>query len=64
MAVVEAHDLRRVYRTHTGTLRRRVKEIEAVRGVSFEIQKGELFGLLGPNGAGKTTKLKLLVQLV
>ena len=41
MAVVEAHDLRRVYRTHTGTLRRRVKEIEAVRGVSFEIQKGD-----------------------
>ena len=64
MAVVEAHDLRRVYRTHTGTLRRRVKEIEAVRGVSFEIQKGELFGLLGPNGAGKTTTIKMLITLL
>src|SRR5437868_10238726 len=64
MAVVEAHDLRRVYRTHTGTLRRRVKEIEAVKGVSFEIQKGELFGLLGPNGAGKTTTIKMLITLL
>ncbi len=64
MAVVEAQDLHRTYRTHTGTLRRRVKEIEAVRGVSFEIQKGELFGLLGPNGAGKTTTIKMLITLL
>src|SRR5580765_8384244 len=64
MAVVEAHDLRRVYRTHTGTIRRRVKEIEAVKGVSFEIEKGELFGLLGPNGAGKTTTIKMLITLL
>jgi ABC-2 type transport system ATP-binding protein len=64
MAVVEAHDLKRTYRTHTGTLRRRVKEIEAVRGVSFEIAKGELFGLLGPNGAGKTTTIKMLITLL
>jgi ABC-2 type transport system ATP-binding protein len=64
MAVVEAHDLRRVYKTHTGTIRRRVKEIEAVRGVSFQIDKGELFGLLGPNGAGKTTTIKMLITLL
>src|SRR5881394_1714010 len=64
MAVVEARDLHRVYKTHTGTLRRRVKEIEAVRGVSFEIEKGELFGLLGPNGAGKTTTIKMLITLL
>ena len=64
MAVIEAHDLRRVYKTHTGTIRRRVKEIEAVRGVSFEIGKGELFGLLGPNGAGKTTTIKMLITLL
>jgi ABC-2 type transport system ATP-binding protein len=64
MAVVEAHDLRRVYKTHTGTIRRRVKEIEAVKGVSFEIEKGELFGLLGPNGAGKTTTIKMLITLL
>jgi ABC-2 type transport system ATP-binding protein len=64
MAVVEAHDLRRVYKTHTGTIRRRVKQIEAVRGVSFQIEKGELFGLLGPNGAGKTTTIKMLITLL
>ena len=64
MAVVEAQDLRRTYRTHTGTIRRRSKEIEAVRGVSFEIEKGELFGLLGPNGAGKTTTIKMLITLL
>ena len=64
MAVVEARDLRRVYKTHTGTIRRRVKEIEAVRGVSFQIEKGELFGLLGPNGAGKTTTIKMLITLL
>ena len=64
MAVVEAQDLHRTYRTHTGTIRRRVKEIEAVRGVSFEIEKGELFGLLGPNGAGKTTTIKMLITLL
>src|SRR5689334_884634 len=64
MPVVEASDLRRVYKTHTGTIRRRVKEIEAVKGVSFEIQKGELFGLLGPNGAGKTTTIKMLITLL
>src|SRR6476646_3618997 len=64
MAVVEARDLHRVYKTHTGTIRRRVKEIEAVKGVSFEIEKGELFGLLGPNGAGKTTTIKMLITLL
>jgi ABC-2 type transport system ATP-binding protein len=64
MAVVEAQDLHRTYRTHTGTIRRRAKEIEAVKGVSFEIQQGELFGLLGPNGAGKTTTIKMLITLL
>jgi ABC-2 type transport system ATP-binding protein len=64
MAVVEAQDLHRTYRTHTGTIRRRVKEIEAVKGVSFQIEKGELFGLLGPNGAGKTTTIKMLITLL
>jgi ABC-2 type transport system ATP-binding protein len=64
MAVVEAHDLHRTYRTSTGVLRRQWKSIEAVRGVSFEIAEGELFGLLGPNGAGKTTTIKMLITLL
>src|SRR2546430_12477973 len=64
MRVVEAEDLRRTYRTTTGTFRRRGLDVEAVRGVSFEIGEGELFGLLGPNGAGKTTTIKMLITLL
>src|SRR5207244_12209392 len=41
VGVVEAVDLRRTYRTSTGTFRRRELEVEAVRGVSFEIREGE-----------------------
>jgi ABC-2 type transport system ATP-binding protein len=37
--------------------------VEALRGVSFEVQEGELFGLLGPNGAGKTTTVEILEGL-
>ncbi len=44
-------------------LRKRYGDLEALRGVSFEIQKGEVFGLLGPNGAGKTTTIEILEGL-
>src|ERR671923_1329770 len=64
MPVVEAVDLHRTYRTSTGVLRRKWMNVEAVRGVSFEIEQGELFGLLGPNGAGKTTTIKMLITLL
>jgi ABC-2 type transport system ATP-binding protein len=64
MAVVEARDLYRTYRTSTGVLRRKWMDVEAVRGVSFGIDQGELFGLLGPNGAGKTTTIKMLITLL
>src|SRR5688572_30813230 len=64
MAVIEADALRRTYRTSTGIFRRRAIDVEAVRGVSFEVGKGELFGLLGPNGAGKTTTIKMLITLL
>jgi ABC-2 type transport system ATP-binding protein len=39
-------------------------EVEAVRGVSFEVARGEVFGFLGPNGAGKTTTINMLCTLV
>jgi ABC-2 type transport system ATP-binding protein len=64
VAAIEAEELRRTYRTHTGTVRRKAKDVEAVRGVSFAIEPGELFGLLGPNGAGKTTTIKMLITLL
>src|SRR5215203_5228577 len=64
MSVVEAIDLHRTYRTSTGTIRRKWIDVEAVRGVSFGIEQGELFGLLGPNGAGKTTTIKMLITLL
>jgi ABC-2 type transport system ATP-binding protein len=49
VAAVEVHGLRKSY-----------DGIEAVRGIEFEIQAGEVFGLLGPNGAGKTTTVEIL----
>jgi len=38
--------------------------LQAVRGISFEVAEGEVFGLLGPNGAGKSTTIKMLVTLL
>src|SRR6187455_3601320 len=36
---------------------------EAVKGISFDVHEGEIFGLLGPNGAGKTTTLEIIETL-
>jgi ABC-2 type transport system ATP-binding protein len=41
-------------------LRKSYGQVEAVRGISFEVQRGEVFGLLGPNGAGKTSTVEIL----
>jgi len=38
-------------------------DFEAVKGISFEVYDGEIFGLLGPNGAGKTTTLEVIETL-
>ncbi len=40
------------------------KRVQAVRGLSLEVQPGEIFGFLGPNGAGKTTTIKVLNGLI
>ena len=45
-------------------VRRRTRAVEAVAGVSFTIEHGEVVGFLGPNGAGKTTTLKMLSGLL
>ena len=41
-------------------LRKAYDGVEAVRGIEFEVETGEIFGLLGPNGAGKTTTVEVL----
>jgi ABC-type multidrug transport system ATPase subunit len=64
VSILEARELRRSFTTTTGVLRRQRKTVEAVRGVSFAVERGELFGLLGPNGAGKTTTIKMLITLL
>jgi ABC-2 type transport system ATP-binding protein len=42
---------------------KRYGEVEAVRGIDFEVEPGETFGFLGPNGAGKSTTIKILCTL-
>jgi ABC-2 type transport system ATP-binding protein len=53
-AAIQCRDLRKTYEG----------KVEAVRGLSLEIQAGECFGLLGPNGAGKTTTIEILEGLL
>jgi ABC-2 type transport system ATP-binding protein len=59
--MIEASGLRKSYRTRR---RRKVTNVDAVRGVDFAVQRGEIFGFLGPNGAGKTTTLRMLATLI
>jgi ABC-2 type transport system ATP-binding protein len=44
-------------------LEKRYDDVEAVRGIDFEVPQGEVFGFLGPNGAGKSTTIKILCTL-
>lgn len=48
---------------HVSDLAKRYGSVEAVRGVSFDVQHGELFAFLGPNGAGKSTTINMLCTL-
>jgi ABC-2 type transport system ATP-binding protein len=55
--IISTTELRKSFRSKRGP-------IEAVRGVSIEVGRGEIFGFLGPNGAGKTTTLRMLTTLL
>ena len=53
MSILKATDIRKSY-----------KMLDVVKGISFEINSGEVVGLLGPNGAGKTTAFYIIVGLI
>jgi ABC-2 type transport system ATP-binding protein len=63
-SAISVTDLRRSYTLSDGFLRRGKRTVEAVRGISFDVAPGELFGLAGPNGAGKTTTVRVLSTLL
>ena len=48
---------------HVQNLVKNYGDFKAVKGVSFDIEEGEIFSLLGPNGAGKTTTISMLSTL-
>src|SRR5664279_3020640 len=55
--VITATDLKKSFKSRRGP-------VEAVRGVSISVKRGEIFGFLSPNGAGKTTTLRMLTTLL
>lgn len=59
MSILEVKDLRKTFRKPFSR-----KRTEAVRGISFAVEPGQIFGFLGPNGAGKTTTIKMLMGLI
>jgi ABC-2 type transport system ATP-binding protein len=73
-AVVDVRELRKTFRvtereeglaaTLRSFVKRRRKDVNAVAGITFRIEPGEVVGFLGPNGAGKTTTLKMLSGLL
>jgi oligopeptide transport system ATP-binding protein len=61
--LVEVRDLKMRFPIHAGLLRRRVGEVKAVDGVSFEIREGETLGLVGESGCGKSTCGRAILRL-
>ena len=46
------------------SINKKYDAIEALKGVDFEVERGEIFGIIGPDGAGKTTPFRILTTLI
>ena len=65
MAIMKLEDVRKTFvRTRRHGLRRNRTTVDAVDGVSFAVEAGEMVGYLGPNGAGKSTTIKMLTGIL
>ena len=62
--MIEVEQLTKRFVVRRGRLRRERHVVEAVRGISFTVARGELLGYLGPNGAGKSTTIKMLTGIL
>jgi peptide/nickel transport system ATP-binding protein/oligopeptide transport system ATP-binding protein len=62
--LVEVRDLVKFFPIHGGVLQRKIANVQAVDGVSFDILRGETLGLVGESGCGKTTVGRLLLRLI
>lgn len=63
-SVIQVQNVVRNYKIKEGKWKKVKKEVQAVKGISFEVKEGEIFGILGPNGAGKTTTIKMLTTML
>ena len=74
MSLIEVRNLAKVFRVaerraglagaFRGLVHRRMREVQALAGVDFDVERGELVGYIGPNGAGKSTTIKILAGIL
>lgn len=64
MSVVEVTNLKKTYKKSSWKPWKDGRETEALKGVDFHVEEGEIFGIVGPNGAGKTTLVNILSGLL